>query len=183
MRGAVIYESMFGNTRRIAEAISDGLASVMEVHLIRADQASGFDFDGTSLIVVGAPTHAWSLPRANTRQGALNTVRKPGSDLVLEPNADSSPGVREWLNSLGTFAGAGAAFDTRFSASVVFTGRASKAITKLLRREGVDVVLTPESFFVDRKNHMVAGEEERARAWGRRLGAEITNRARLGRSS
>ncbi|MBW4030303.1 MAG: flavodoxin [Acidobacteria bacterium] len=178
MRAVVIYESMFGNTRRIARAIVEGLADAMEVHLIRADEVSGPDLEGASLVVVGAPTHAWGLPRANTREGAMATSRKPDNDLVLEPAAATSPGVREWLPSLGGIGIAGAAFDTRFRAPGMFTGHASKVIARSLRHEGVDVVLAPESFFVDRHNHMVAGEEARARAWGRRLAAEVATRAK-----
>ena len=179
MRGVVIYESMFGNTRRIAQAIGDGLASALEVRLIRADQATGSDLDGISLVVVGAPTHAWGLPSAKNRQGALSSVRRPGSDLVLEPDADSLPGVREWLNSLGDAGTLGAVFDTRFSAPVIFTGHASKSIARSMLRHGIDVVLPPESFLVDRKNHLVPGEVERARVWALDVGAEVTSRTRL----
>jgi len=183
MRAVVIYESMFGNTRRIAEAVADGLANAVEVRLTRADQVLETDLEGADLVVVGAPTHAWSLPRANTRQSALATARRSDNDLVLEPAADTSPGVREWLHSLGRLRVAGTAFDTRFHAPRLFTGHASKAISRILRHDGVDVVLSPESFFVDRQNHMVAGEEERARAWGRRLGLEVAHRVRPGAPS
>src|SRR5487761_2446820 len=100
MRALVIYESMFGNTRRVAEAIADGLACVAEVRLIRADRMTRSDLDGTVLVVIAAPPHVWSLPRAKTRQGSPDYVAKSGGDLVLEPGAASSPGVREWLSSL-----------------------------------------------------------------------------------
>ena len=181
MRGVIIYESMFGNTRRIAEAIADTLGGVVPVSLVRAALATDADLAGVDLVVVGAPTHAWSLPRANTRQGARNNVAKPGSDLELEPDADSLPGVREWLDSLGQVHLLGAVFDTRFRAPALLTGRASRAIARSLRDRGVDVVMPPESFLVDRRNHMVAGEVERARAWGLQLGDEIARRARASR--
>ena len=176
MRAVVIYESMFGNTRRIAEAVADGLARFVEVRLARADEVGEGDLAGVDLVVVGAPTHAWSLPRANTRQGALATARRGDNDLVLEPAADTAPGVREWLATLGRLGVRGAVFDTRFHAPRLVTGRASRAIARALRHDGVEVVSAPQSFFVDRRNHMRAGEEERARAWGERLGAAVAGR-------
>src|SRR5664280_2473877 len=80
MRAIVVYESMFGKTRRVAEAIADALRDVMEVQLLRADTARDVGLEGTDLVVVGAPTHAWGMPRPGTRKGTPNYVRKPGSD-------------------------------------------------------------------------------------------------------
>jgi len=179
MRGVVVYESMFGNTRRVAEMITHALASAMEVRLLRADAVVADDVQGIDLLVVGAPTHAWSLPRPNTRKGALDNVRRPGSDLVLEPNADTSPGVREWLETLDDVHALAAVFDTRFNAPVMFTGRAATGIERELRRHGLVVMSAAESFRVDRQNHLLAGEIERASGWGRRLGEEVTTRLQV----
>jgi hypothetical protein len=100
--------------------------------------------DGVDLVVVvvvvGGPTHAWSMSRARTRIGAPNYARKPGSGLVVEPGAATGPGVREWLGSIGQVRGNAAAFDTRIKAPAIFTGRASKAIGRLLSRHGLAVV-------------------------------------------
>ena len=177
MRAVVIYESMFGNTRRVAEAVAEGLSTTVEVRLFRADDVREADLVGADLVVVGAPTHAWSLPRVNTRQSAMSTARRGDNDLVLEPAADTSPGVREWLHALGRLGVVGAVFDTRFHAPRLLTGRASTSISRSMRHSGVAFVLAPESFFVDRQNHMLAGEQERARVWGERLCAEVARRA------
>lgn len=179
MRGVVVYESMFGNTRRVAEAIAGALGGVMDVRLLRADLTIDLGLDETDLLVVGAPTHAWSVPRPTTRKGALNNVRKPGSDLVLEPDADSLPGVREWVDSIGNVHILGAAFDTRFRSSALLTGRASRGIVKSLRRHGLVLAVPPESFLVDRKNHLLAGETDRAREWGLRLGTDVVSRGKV----
>ena len=176
MRAIVVYESMFGNTRRVAEEITDALRGVMEVQLLRADTVRDVDLEGTDLVVVGAPTHAWGMPRPGTRKGTPNYVRKPGSDLVLEPDADSRPGVREWLETFGDARVLGAAFDTRFSGPAALTGRASTGIVKSLTGHGLIMVVTPASFLVDRKNHLRAGEVDRARAWGLQLGSAAMRR-------
>ena len=185
MRAIVIYESMFGNTRRVAEAVARGLARSGEVRLARADEVRPGDLVGADLVVVGAPTHAWGLPRTNTRREAMSTADRDDNDLILEPAADSSPGVREWLRALGRLGAAGAAFDTRLRAPRYLTGRASASISRSLRHQGAELIWAPTSFFVDRQNHLYAGEEERARAWGERLGAEASRhrRATVGRAS
>ena len=71
MKALVVYESMFGNTRHIAEAIADGIATV-DPHRGRAwltTQERSISMD-VELVVVGAPTHAWGLSRKRTREGA-----------------------------------------------------------------------------------------------------------------
>ena len=171
MHAVIVYESMFGNTRSIAEAIAEGLGSSVEVRVVRvADaDADATILEGADLLVVGGPTHAWGMSKSNTRKGTPNYVRRPGSDLVLEPGANSGPGVREWLDALDQVSVKAAVFDTRFKAPALLTGRASKGIEKKLSSHGLMMVVTPESFLVNKKNHLFPGEIDRARAWGARL--------------
>ena len=92
MTAMVVYESMFGNTRQIAEAIGDGLAKYTEV---RVEPVSNVVDPAAELVVIGAPTHAHSLPRAGTREDAAKWADDPEKHLALEPEA-AQPGVREW---------------------------------------------------------------------------------------
>jgi hypothetical protein len=48
----------------------------------------------------------------------------------------------------------------------LLTGRASVKIARALRRSGWHVVVPPQSFLVSKQTQLVAGELERARAWG-----------------
>jgi hypothetical protein len=178
MRTVVVYESMFGNTRAIAEAIAEGLGTGSNVQVIGVTDADRNVLDGADLVIVGGPTHAWGMSRPNTRKGAPAYVRKPGSGLVLESDADTGLGVREWLASLGQVHASAAGFDTRIKAPAVFTGRASPAIVRQLSRHGLTVVTGPKSFFVSRKSHLLAGEPDRARDWGARLAAMVAPRTR-----
>lgn len=173
MKAVVVYESMFGATRRVAESITGGLGESFDVQVVRADQAEDRLLEGAALLIVGAPTHAWSLPRPSTRKGAPGYVDKPGSGLVLEPGADKAPGVREWLGSLHSLATPAAAFDTRIKAPALLTGRASRSIARSLHRKGAPIVVPPKSFLVDRRSHLLAEKEEKARAWGAQLRASI----------
>jgi hypothetical protein len=170
MRTVVIYESMFGNTRQIAEAIAQGIGSAGTVDLVRVTDAEAGVLDDADLVVVGGPTHAWGMSHAKTRQGTPNYAAKPGSALTLEPGASNGPGVREWISSLGALHGRAAVFDTRLKAPAVFTGKASRGIARALSSHGLVAVVGPESFLVTKQGHLVRGELDRARAWGQTLG-------------
>ena len=112
------------------------------------------------------------MSRPSTRKWAAATAQKPKNDLVLDRDAQG-PGVRDWLRSLGHGDTKVAAFDTRFKDPAVLRGRASKVISRELRKHGFEMAAKPESFFVTLKNHLEAGEEARAQEWGQRLVARV----------
>lgn len=172
MRAVVVYESMFGNTHAIAEAVAKGLATGNEVKIVPVGEALRLPLEGVDLVVVGGPTHARGMSRRGTRRGAPGMAEKSGGALVMDPGANG-PGVREWLASLGRERARAAAFDTRIKGPAVLAGRASRGIARGLRRHGFHLVAKPESFLVDGKSKMVDGELERARSWGEHLSVEL----------
>lgn len=176
MRAVVVYESMYGNTHHIAEAIAAGLRTAGDATVVPVHDATAELLDGVDLIVVGGPTHGHGMSRESTRQGAVDALDKPDHDpeLAMDPDA-AGPGVREWLESLPTATVRSAAFDTRVDLAPILTGRASKGIAKKLRHQGFDVVTEPESFLVTKETHLVAGEDDRARAWGEHLGQLVSS--------
>jgi len=169
MRAVVIYESMYGNTHLIAEAIGTGLREHADVVVVPVQGATAAVAAGADLVVVGGPTHAHGMSRESTRKGAVAAAAKPESPLTMDPDAPG-PGLREWLDDVGPFAADGAAFDTRFDAPAALTGRASKGIARKLRHLGAHLVADPESFLVTKGDQLEPHEEERARAWGAQLG-------------
>jgi hypothetical protein len=175
MKALVIYESMFGNTRKIAEAIGRGLGSLHDVTVVAVADASPEVLAPADLIVVGSPTHVHGLPRPKSRAGAVAMTRKPGSALVLEPHAEGT-GIREWLSSVPPSHATAAAFDTRMTMAAFLTGRASRRIHRALRKRGYTMAVHAESFLVNGENELVAGEEDRAVTWGQHLAAEVMHR-------
>ena len=169
MRIVVVYESMYGNTHLIADAIADGLrgAADADVTVVAVGDADAALVGGADLLVVGGPTHVHGMSRESTRKAAVEAAEKPGADLVVDPDA-AGAGLREWIESLGRIARHAAAFDTRFDMPPLITGRASKGIAHKLRAHGCNVIAT-ESFFVEKTNHLVPREDKRAREWGREL--------------
>jgi hypothetical protein len=168
MRAVVVYESMYGNTHLVADAIGTGLATAYQVDVVAVDRADEPLLEGADLIVVGGPTHAHGMSRASTREAAVAGAHKPDGEIALDPDAEG-PGLREWFTSLPRLPGQGAAYDTRADLSPMLTGRASKGIRRRLRQQGVNLVAEPESFLVTKQNQLVPGEAARAREWGSRM--------------
>ena len=170
MRALVVYESMYGNTQVIAGNIADGLRGDYEVTLVPVAEATAELVARADLLVAGAPTHMHGLPSASSRRMAAQAAAKEGSELRMVSGA-GGPGMANWLRDLGRRDGLAAAFDTRLRGVPVFTGRAGRPISRLLRRRGYRLIAAPESFVVGSQNTLLDGETARARRWGMTLGA------------
>ncbi|HEV2450517.1 MAG TPA: flavodoxin domain-containing protein [Streptosporangiaceae bacterium] len=173
MRAVVVYESMYGNTHLIADAIAAGLQPACEVRVVPVSQASPAVLAGADLVVVGGPTHMHGMTRAASRKAAVEAAKKPASPLKVEPDA-LGPGLREWFGRLGRYQVNAAAFDTRIHAPAAFTGRASKGIAQQLRAHGYEVIAEPESFLVTKQDRLEPHETSRARDWAAQLAASLT---------
>jgi|SRR3972149_4838674 len=146
MRAFVVYDSAFGNTEKIAQAIASGIAAETsdgQVRLTRAQNASPSNVGGFDLLVVGCPTQAW---------------RPTGMTRTFLENLKAVPLVGKRA----------AAFDTGFS--VWYAGSAARRIARALRRQGCALVVPPERFLVmGTEGPLAEGELERAAAWGREI--------------
>jgi len=177
MKAVVVYESMYGNTHLIAEAIGSGMREKADVAVVPVGEATAAALDDADLVVAGGPTHAHGMSRPESRTAAVQATEKPDSTLEVDPDAEG-PGLREWFATLGSHAANAAAFDTRFDLPAAITGRASKGIARNLRRHGYTVIAEPESFFVTKQTHLEADEEARARQWGADLAAILVPASR-----
>jgi len=91
MRALVVYESFFGNTEKVAQAIKDGLSGQCDVELVDVAKASELTTEPFDLLVVGGPTHAFAMSRVSTREEAVSKGASQGSTTL---------GLREWLEHL-----------------------------------------------------------------------------------
>jgi len=155
MKGMVVYDSVHGNTERVARAIAGALGPPEEIALYRVTDVPVEQLEELDILVVGAPTHAF---RPSPKARAF-LKRIPSNSLK---------GVKV------------AAFDTRvseddlgsgiFSFFVQFFGYAAKPIAKRLDKKGGDVVGSPQGFFVKgTEGPLNEGEIQRAEEWATRL--------------
>jgi hypothetical protein len=172
MHALVVYESIFGNTRSIAQAVAEGLAVHGEVELCDVGTTPAVISGEVDLLVVGGPTHAHGMTTADTR---ADGARRAGDRLVSH-----GLGIREWLQELpeASAASPAAAFDTRIHGPGILWGSAAKGMAKVLEGAGFRMVVPPESFLVGGPtgtpfDRLLEGEVDRARAWGAALGERL----------
>src|SRR4029453_10810982 len=172
MKITIVYESMFGNTHQVAQAISDGVREAdpdADVDCVPVGEASPELIKSTDLLVVGGPTHIRGMTSGFSRKmgisGEHKAEAKGEAPHDLEPDAEG-PGLREWFNGLPNVdGGQAAAFDTRLGSSMA--GGAARGIARRLRKHGYNLLNDPEGFVVeDAHGPLRAGEVERAKQWG-----------------
>src|SRR6476661_1065880 len=103
MKAAVVYESWFGNTRAIAEAVARGLGERYDVTLCSVDDRTPA-IDELDLLVVGGPTQVHGLSSVTSRKAAVEQ---------LGDGREVGIGARGFVEALSPVTGASAAaFDT-----------------------------------------------------------------------
>ena len=183
MDAAVVYESMFGMTHDVADAVAEGVAAALpnaKVVCLRVTDATPDRLRTPDLLIVGGPTHMRGMASAMSRKMAVSIEEKAARGQGehqghgLEPDV-AGPGLRSWFHGLpkvgnGHFA---AAFDTRGDGGPI-VGGAARGIQHRLQRHGYRVLGEPEGFVIEGDaGQLRAGERDRARAWA----AEVTRNA------
>ena len=167
MRALVVVESIWGNTETIARAIATGIGGD-DVDVVSAVDAPAALAEDVDLVVVGGPTHAFSMTTASTRESA----RQQGATTI------PVRGIREWIEQLASPSRAVrvATFDTR-TVSPRLPGSAAKKAMKRLVARGLEPAAKPETFGVHGYGGPLAdGEESRATEWGASVAAAVTGR-------
>jgi flavodoxin len=160
MKAMVVYDSVYGNTGKIAQAIGQALGSPEDVEIVQVGHARPEQLAGLTLLIVGSPTQKFSPTGATTR--FLKSIPKNGLDRVKV-----------------------AAFDTRFTVSAIekvrilaffvkIFGYAAEPIADRLKRRGGELAVPPEAFYVgDTEGPLLEGELERAANWARQITAAL----------
>jgi flavodoxin len=159
MSGLVVYDSQFGNTKKVAEAVAKGLSGQDPWKVVHIDEIQMEDLARINFLVVGSPTQGFS---ATTR-------------------------IKKWLDSLPANSLKGisaAAFDTRFtqekinevgilSLLVSIFGYGAKPIARRLVKKGAELAGEPVGFYVsDTEGPLLDQELERAASWAGQLISE-----------
>ena len=165
----VVYESMFGATRQVAEAVADGLRESTRCTVVEVGAAPTVVDKDVDLLVIGAPTHAFGLSTPDTRHEAQKETSTPVISRDL--------GVREWLAALVVLSPQTrtVAFDTHVKQRWV-PGSAAHKIAHALAHRGLTEAQEPVSFRVEGKTGpLLDGELVRAQDWGAELGHSLVD--------
>jgi flavodoxin len=148
----IVYDSKFGNTERIAEAIARGIETRGPVELADTTTAGQALSARPDLLLIGGPTQRRTM----------------------------SPALRALVDALPTgLRGVPAAtFDTRYRGATFLMGSAAAEAAKRIRGAVGRLVATPQSFFMARggpleSQTLESGEIERAEAWGRSVASAV----------
>jgi len=151
MKTLIVYDSFFGNTEQIAQAIGNSLGSSEDVETLRVSDLKPEQLIGLSLLVVGSPTRGFRPTKAI-------------ANFLKQIPANGLKGVKVM------------SFDTRISIADVNSrtlnvfvrvfGYAAEPIADKLKKKGGNLILQPEGFIVkDSEGPLKDGELERAAEW------------------
>jgi flavodoxin len=155
MNALVIYDSAFGNTAKIAQTIGDALGPAGEVAIRQVAAVEPEQLAGVNLLVVGSPTQGFRPTAAMS--AFLKRVAAEGLSGIQVAAFDTRLATSSIRSSL-------------FRAIIDMFGYAAQRIAKQLTRSGGRLVLPPEGFIVEGKEGpLMAGEQERAANWAKRL--------------
>lgn len=153
MKVLIVYDSIFGNTEKIALAISNSLSSKENVEIFRVSNVKLEQLIGLDLLIVGSPTRAFRPTKAITNflkripSNGLKGVKVAAFDTRISPTNVNS----RFLNIL-----------------VKLFGYAAKPIANKLEKKGGELIILPEGFFVkDSEGPLKDGEIGRAVDWAK----------------
>ncbi len=152
MKTLVVYDSVFGNTAKVAEAMGAVLAD--QVRVMKINELALEQINDAELLIVGSPTRGFKPTEnitnffKNLPAGSLQGKKAAAFDTRIPPESINSKFFRK---------------------IVVMGGYADKSISNLMKKKGADL-LASEGFFVQAsEGPMVEGELERAADWVKKL--------------
>jgi flavodoxin I len=152
MKALIVYDSMYGNTEKIAKSIGGAITG--DVKVLHIGEVNPYELESIGFLIVGSPTQGFRPTKS------------------VQTFIESIPG--DTLKGIDT-----AAFDTRIPTSEVGTGLrllmkmggyAAGRIAEALKKKGGNLAVPPEGFFVkDKEGPLKEGEVERAASWAKEI--------------
>ena len=152
-KAIVLYDTVFGNTEKIADSLARGMRRHCQVDFFSISEVDATKLPAYDLIAVGAPTQAFSAHR-------------PMKDFLAALKAEALSGKL------------GFAFDTKIDSRL--SGSAAKYIEERMERLGMKVVKPRASAIVTggtKDNKLREGEEARFEQLGSEIGAAVVSRS------
>ena len=159
MKTLLIYDSVYGNTEKIAQAIGEVLRSRDEVTILKAIDVKPEHFSNVTLLIVGSPTQAFSS--TSPIKKFITNIPKQGLKGVNVATFDTRIAIED--------------IDSRILPTMVkLFGYAAKPIADSLGKKGGKLIIAPEGFFVKgTEGPLKEGELERAAGWAEQILATL----------
>lgn len=153
MKISIIYDSVYGNTEKIARTIEEVLAKGNEVEVKKVTDAKLKDLEKKDLVIIGSPTHAGRVSKAI--QVLFNMIPK---DLLKDSR------VAVFDTSMATFS------QNFFMKGVYkFFGYSAPRMANMFKKKGAEIVSVQSFFVLNMKGPLKDDELERAKKWAKGL--------------
>jgi flavodoxin len=163
MKAVVIFDSAYGNTQQVAQAIGSVLGTPEDVKVLKVNDVSLDHLVGLELLIVGSPTQRFRPTQAISNM--LNRKPQNGLEGIKVAAFDTRLTMRE-INDTPVLA-----FFVRMSGDSAY---AAKHIAARLKKKGGQLIVPPEGFYVEgMEGPLVEGELERAVDWTKHICAEM----------
>jgi flavodoxin len=152
MKTLVVYDSAYGNTQKVAQAIGAVLTGAAVRHV---DQVKPEDLSGLDCLIAGSPTQ--KMDYTDGMRKFLTSIPHNGLRGINIVAFDTRISIDDVQSTI-----------SRFAARLFLHRYAAKPIAAALKEKGGREVVAPEGFFVaDTEGPLKTGELERAAAWAR----------------
>ncbi|HTM78696.1 MAG TPA: flavodoxin domain-containing protein [Devosia sp.] len=110
MNIVIVYDSIFGNTAKIARAVADGLEPDNQVRIVSVQDAKGLDLSDTGMLVIGSPTRGFRpTPQISEYIAGLAQIPDSMTTAVFDTRLDPDtidPLPLRWVVEVGGYAAA-----------------------------------------------------------------------------
>lgn len=155
MKALIVYDSVFGNTEKVAQAMGAALEEQAQVTAKRVGDVTSADVAGVDGLIVGSPTRKFTATSAiknwikGLPSGSLQGVKVAAFDTRIEIK-EETPGILKFF--------------------VKLFGYAAEPMAKNLVKKGGTQGMEPAGFIVEgTEGPLREGELTRAAAWATRI--------------
>ena len=152
-KALIVYDTLFGNTKKIAEAIEEGLSNIYDSKLMSAKDVRLNDIEDIQLLILGSPTHGGRY--SEPVKAFFDTL----PDKSLEGIKASSFDTSIPMDDKGWF----------IRLLIKTFGYAAPRISKEMSKKGANTIGSETFWVLDREGPLKDGEIERARVWAASL--------------
>lgn len=154
MKILMVYDTMFGNTERIAQAMVDATTDQHQAELVRVQDVTTAQLQSCDILVIGSPTHGF-----RPTPDIASRIKRLSSEV---PEAKFRYAVFDTRSDIDEI-------DSKILSSMVrLFGYAAASMDKTLAKRGFKRAEAPAGFIVHGKEGPVKdGEIDRATAWMR----------------